>query len=140
MDAAMTTKSPVRFDGLYSAVSMAHRVDGVTAYLRFYPDGVVLRTTSTAPADDVAKWLVKGFRAGPWNADGAYSITDKRIEFTFHLKQDKSAPLYNDKVPDGEINYRGRIEDDRLILTCRDGILKSRSDWIFSFNAVRGMK
>ena len=135
----MTTHS-VRFDGLYHAVSAATGVERVTAYLRFYADGTVLRTTSTGVAGDVAKWLVKGFRAGPWNTDGAYTISDALIELKFHLKQDKSHALYNDKVQDGDVSYRGRIDGERLILRSLDNIARSGAEWIFHFMPINDLK
>ena len=61
----------VRFDGLYQSNEIAL---GVSGYIRFYPDSLVLKVYSTGSFEKVSKWLIR-----PYESDGKYRIINNEI-------------------------------------------------------------
>jgi hypothetical protein len=85
--------SALRFDGVYR-----QREEGYGTYLRFYPDGLVIYSSTTAKLPNLLKWF---------NQDneirGSYVIHKDRLWFSVSSEY-------------GTVNYKGRITERWLML------------------------
>jgi len=73
---ALAAKSALRFDGFYR-FTLPTNVGAMTSYLRFYPDGVVVATTTPGTLGDVTKWLNRQQKP-----NYRYSVHGNSIQFT----------------------------------------------------------
>ena len=73
---AFAAKSALRFDGFYR-FNVPTNVGAMTSYLRFYPDGVVVATTTPGTLRDVTKWLNREQKP-----NYHYSVRGNSIQFT----------------------------------------------------------
>src|ERR1700730_12446026 len=73
---AFAAKSTLRFDGFYRC-SVPTNIGAMTSHLRFYPDGVVVATTSPGTLRDVTKWLNRQQKP-----NFRYSVRGNSIQFT----------------------------------------------------------
>jgi peptidyl-prolyl cis-trans isomerase B (cyclophilin B) len=95
-------KSPgrhrIRFDGLYRC----RRTD-YSAYLRFYPDGVVISVSSTGEPEQVAKWFTESGRKSARYSRGTYAIRGPSLVFSTTSSS-------------GTVDFTGTIRPDALFL------------------------
>ena|SRR5438094_5595593 len=73
---AHAAKSTLRFDGFYR-FNVPTNVGAMTSYLRFYPDGVAVATTTPGTLRDVTKWLNRQQKP-----NYHYSVQGNSIQFT----------------------------------------------------------
>jgi hypothetical protein len=94
----IAAKGPLRIDGFYCC-SVATSIGPTTSYLRFYPDHVVLVTTSLGNAGDVAKWLNRKKKA-----NFHYTLSGSTIRF--EEKRDSLSYIYSGTARGDTMNLR----------------------------------
>lgn len=103
--------SPLRFDGVYR-----QREEGYGTYLRFFPDGLVIYSSTTAKMPQLLKWF---------NEDneirGNYVTEEDRLWFSVSSEY-------------GTVNYKGRVTERWLLLHSHSHINgRHASDQRFTF-------
>jgi hypothetical protein len=115
---------PLRTDGLYRE---GPRYDsevqqGFCHYLRFYADGMALRTVSTGTPEEVIEWLNPDhldFRGGLWLRNGSHLFCETSCS-------------------QGTVEYEGTIAENALVLDIRSHINGYRtSGLVFRFAHVK---
>ena len=107
--------SRIRFDGLYQAAE-----SGVTSYLRFYRDSIVLSVSSTGNPVQVTQWFNK---SNSKVSKGSYSLDDSRLTFSTTSSH-------------GTVDYKGVIEGEKMILDTHSYVNGHRSKKTYSFVKV----
>jgi hypothetical protein len=107
----------LRYDGLYRATNSALGSADYSAYLRFYPDGEVIKVSSTGKPEDLRKWFSKE-HAGV--SRGTVIIQGNRVSFSAVSTE-------------GVVDYTGEIEGDRIRLDSFSRINQNRSSEIYVF-------
>jgi len=118
--AVAAARGGVRYDGFYAKPASAARF---TEFLRFYPDGTVVTTTTSGSAGQITSWFHKDH---PDRSKGSYDIDGDRIAFA-------TTASY------GTIEYAGTIRDDgtELHLHTHSRINGHQSDGVWRFIPVK---
>jgi hypothetical protein len=90
----------VRVDGIYRSRQISGQGLTYWYYLRFYPDGTVIKVSSSGHPHEVIRWFDKRYPDLPV---GRYTISGPAISFSASSKQ-------------GQVDYVGEISADSLIL------------------------
>jgi hypothetical protein len=122
--------SLVRYDGLYRAPS---ETKGFSSYLRFFPDGSAVVTTSSGSAQEVSRWLTKGWSAGDSQTTGRFRIYGDFIRIGIEITHGVNPP------PNSTINCGGRIRGGRLCLRCESAPIEHVSEREYEFIQVEGL-
>jgi len=77
---ASSTKTRLRFDGFYRSEVVDADLHA-TEYLRFYPDGIVLRCCSTGEPQQVANWFRRELWTRFMDEKFRYSVKGRSIRF-----------------------------------------------------------
>jgi hypothetical protein len=91
--------APLRYDGLYGL-----HVDGISSYMRFYEDGMVVDTETEDAISDVAAWLQRG--RSPHILPSPYVVSGDSITITVE------AP--------NRFEYTGTIRGDTIVFRSGD--------------------
>jgi len=107
-----------QYDGVYMS-SREYKTGNISyrEYIRFYPDGDVIRVSSTGSPEDLRKWFS---REQPYVSRGKISIEGNRISFSV-------------LVDKGSIDYSGQFEGDTINLSSYSHATKYRDSDIYLF-------
>ena len=108
----------VRLDGIYQSKG----INDFDSVIRFYADGLVIRTSTTGAPDTIAKWFNRGW-AETKGQKGKYVISGSNIQFSTRSSA-------------GSIDLDGTIEGDSLILKSHSHINGHRTVREYRFEYV----
>ena len=106
----------VRLDGIYQS----KRVGDFDSCIRFYPDGLVIRTSTASSPDKIAEWFNREWVERENKQKGIYTISGSKIRFS----TTSSA---------GTIELEGAIQGDNLILNSHSHINGYRGVYEYTF-------
>lgn len=89
----------VRLDGIYQS----KKKNEFDSCIRFYEDGLVIRTSTTGTPDQIVKWFNRAWADDKAHTQGRYIVSGANIQFST-----KSAA--------GIVDLKGTIQGDTLIL------------------------
>ncbi len=116
-------QSSLRYDGVYRSPAPTTEDDQKNLtywkYLRFYPDGEVIATSSTGSPDDLRKWFSKD-KKDNYYSSGSYSLKGDHVSFSATSNE-------------GTVDYSGTLEGNRLKLETYSHIngYSGKSEYVF---------
>lgn len=121
---ATADAATVRADGLYQFVNSE---TGFSDFLRFYPDGTVLKVTTQDTPEETAKWLNKELSAVGGTLKEQYRIEDSKVKFSSR----GSGQI---------IEYAGVLKGSEFTMEMRNASINESATRIYNFVAVPGMQ
>jgi hypothetical protein len=112
------TAGELRYDGMYyreGVITQSRSYDNNYTYLRFYPDGTLIRVVTASKPDDATKWLNKK-RYG--RTMSKYKVRGDEISFGWKSGNDAMA-------------YDGQVLENKLRLTVVSGSNQYSEDYFF---------
>lgn len=118
-----TAQKKINFDGYYR--TLPDSLNPFSFYLRFYPDGAVIGTSTAANANNLIPWFKKEHKDV---SKGSYKLFDSTIKFSLAAKE-------------GVVQYEGvLIVGNRLWLHVKSLINKYEGKEEYFFLKMTGLK
>ncbi|HVE61949.1 MAG TPA: hypothetical protein VNA26_09020 [Chitinophagaceae bacterium] len=118
-----TAQKKLNFDGYYRTLSDS--LNPFSFYLRFYPDGTVIGTSTAANANNLIPWFKKDHQEV---SKGSYNLRDSTIKFSLTAKE-------------GLVQYEGiLIPGNRLWLHVKSLINNYEGKEEYFFLKMNGLK